>query len=147
MRRQTKKPVVFSYVNGRVGNQLFYYAIARMLDIQMMNGKASLVFSFYRVNEQHQDANDWFWDSLQYFNVKEYMSVDDHLISMVKGHGTFMQMIAYSCYCLLYKMIKKHNTKFFSLLDNALSKIGIDVVQPFADYPLKHFTPSLEHRN
>lgn len=70
--------MIYVNVSGRLGNQLFYYAIARKLQI-LGGGNQDICFNFENVyNHREGEAEKLgFEDSLQYFNTVSYTKIID----------------------------------------------------------------------
>lgn len=62
--------MVATYINGRLGNQLFQYAFSKAVKLAQ-GDNAPLVFNFDLVHEKGT-LEDGFEDSLKYFNVENY---------------------------------------------------------------------------
>lgn len=79
--------MIYVEMTGRLGNQLFHYAIARKIQITNKNSD-KLCFCFYDIiNAAKKNPKvSGLDDSLQYFNTVEYM-VDNRFYSEVKNEN------------------------------------------------------------
>ena len=59
--------MIYVYMNGRLGNQLFRYAFSKQL--QKHNPKEKLVYNFDAIYRQHHDASDGYENILKKFNT------------------------------------------------------------------------------
>lgn len=65
--------MIYVQVHGRLGNQMFQYAFARWLQL---NIDEPIVMNFSKVSSRENDGNGW-CDDLKNFNVCDYISVLD----------------------------------------------------------------------
>ena len=129
--------MVFTYVNGRCGNQLFYYAISRAIDEKYAQGRSKLVFDFRQVNKLHTKTGDGFEDSLCAFQTKEYTKVDESLLKVVFKTGDVFQKFWYFVYSLAYRVIKDKRSDIFLVLQRIMWKQGLFILHPFHVKALK----------
>lgn len=80
--------MIASYFDGRLGNQFFRYAFARLMRYER-GEKDEYLFNFNLVNN---NPDSTFQDVLKYFNVLPYKVTDKNLVSCV---GSLMQKIKY----------------------------------------------------
>lgn len=99
--------MIYTKVKGRLGNQMFYYAIARKIQ-SISKNEQKLYFDFSGVLQQG-DAKEGFEDSLKYFNTVEYQKNDtEHTQISLKKQGTIIQKITYAGFKILMKLKNKH---------------------------------------
>lgn len=105
---------------GRLGNQLFTYAFARMLMEQNGRGGDSIVANFNRCG----DAGKAGWgDALHHFNVLPYST---ETADLVLKYGSLSQRAAYSGYALCGKIpLVGHNDTLMSRLEQGLRRHGL----------------------
>ena len=103
---------------GRLGNQMFTYAFARVL--MEKGGKKSFIANFKRCGNPYEDM----WgDSLCHFNVLPYKSVS---YDMVLRDGTLFQRIYYIIYMLMSKLpLIMRNDNLMSCFERRLRKMNI----------------------
>ena len=94
--------MIYCYIKGRLGNQMFYYAMARMLGIASSH---EFIFNFKEVLALHSQENDGFEDSLKYFNVKGYKTVNERMTDAVLKHGSVRQKINFLAYLCCLKLL------------------------------------------
>jgi hypothetical protein len=132
--------MIYGYITGRLGNQLFYYAIARTLDIKL-GGQEKLIFSFRGTLQSHKSESDGYEDSLKYFRVKKYDYANEkRLVDLVKEHGTFRQKISYYFFILICRLCKNKNSNFFKKMTAKIAKEGLYIAQPFAEKLLEEYS-------
>lgn len=136
-RRDNK--MVFTYVNGRCGNQFFYYAISRAVEEKYLGGNTKLIFDFRAVNSLHKEDGDGFEDSLRYFQTKEYETVDKSLLKEVLKTGSLSQKFWYGIYSIAYHIKKNKRSDFFLKLNSKLWKRGLFIMHPFHMNALRMF--------
>ena len=131
--------MVFTYMNGRCGNHLFYYAISRAVDEKYTGGNSKLIFDLRQVNRLHKEDGDGFEDSLRFFQTKEYKAVNKSLLKEVLKTGDLLQKFWYSIYSIAYHIKKNKRSVFFLKLMNRLWKQGLFIMHPFDLGALKRF--------
>lgn len=131
--------MVFTYMNGRCGNHLFYYSISRAVDEKYTNGNSKLVFDWRQVNSLHKEDGDGFEDSLRFFQTKEYEAVDRSLLKEVLKTGDLLQKFWYATYSIAYHIKKNKRCNFFLKLNRKLWKQGLFIMHPFDLEALKTF--------
>ena len=131
--------MVFTYFNGRCGNQFFYYAISRAVDEKYTGGTSKLIFDFRQINKLHKENGDGFEDSLRFFKTKEYEVVDKSLLKEVLKTGDLSQKLWYSIYSIAYHIKKNRRSDFFLKLNRKLWKHGLFIMHPFHLESLKSF--------
>ena len=131
--------MVFTYVNGRCGNHLFYYAISRAVDEKYTAGNSKLVFDLRQVNLLHKEDGDGFEDSLRFFKTKEYEAVDKSLLKVVLKTGDLSQKFWYGIYSIAYHIKKNKLSSFFLKLNSKLWKQGLFIMHPFHLEGLRKF--------
>jgi len=96
---------------GRLGNQMFTYAFARLLLEQRQNKHEPLIANFKRCGDKKD--NGW-GDSLKYFNVYPYQIEQTDLILK---YGTYYQRCLYLLYmaCVKLPLIKRNHSLLSSL--------------------------------
>ncbi|WP_026506649.1 alpha-1,2-fucosyltransferase [Butyrivibrio sp. MC2013] len=131
--------MVFTYVNGRCGNQLFYYAISRAIDEKYTGGCSELVFDERQVNILHTKDGDGFEDSLNYFSTKKYLTVDESLLKVILKTGDLSQKLLYGVYSIAFHVMKDKRSGFFMHFNSILWKHGLFIMHPFHTEALKNF--------
>lgn len=66
--------MIYIYMRGRLGNQLFQYAFVRAL--QEKNPGIKVLYNFDEINSMGKKEDGW-ENSLKYFNVKEMKEMDN----------------------------------------------------------------------
>ena len=97
--------MVATYINGRLGNQLFQYAFSKAVKLAQ-GDNAPLVFNFDLVHKAGK-PEDGFEDALKYFNVESYKTDG----TLWLKHGSLKQIFLY----LLYRIDTILGFKFKSL--------------------------------
>lgn len=104
---------------GRLGNQMFTYAFARLL-IEMSKD-TDVVANFKR--SAVGGESDGFTDSLRFFNVIPYVTDNRDL---VLKYGTLMQRLLYCVYVLSTKFpVIGRNDRFLSAVERRLKGLGL----------------------
>jgi len=123
--------MIYTRVAGRLGNQMFFYAIARK--IQTITKKEhQLFFDFSNVLVQGNNSFEkGFEDSLKYFNTIEYKSncTMDSIVS-IKKQGNIKQKISY----VVFKVLMKFRRDCFKSVQWKyqchMNKLGIYMTTP-----------------
>ena len=91
MKNKTKKKIYVD-MNGRAGNQLFQYAFARKISLNLKNVEFEFIFDFYNVLKKGRELGfeNSFVDVLSNFNVIPYTSLNENGFQL-KIHGTKQQ--------------------------------------------------------
>ena len=84
--------MIYTNVTGRLGNQLFYYAITRKVQIERRDNQG-IVFIW-----DNPKAEDGFGDSLQYFNVVDYRTDTKEYFDKNEGELKLTQRIFFSMF-------------------------------------------------
>ena len=84
--------MVATYINGRLGNQLFQYAFSKAVKLAQ-GDNAPLVFNFDLVHKAGK-PEDGFEDALKYFNVESYKTDG----TLWLKHGSLKQIFLYLLY-------------------------------------------------
>lgn len=96
-------------MHGRLGNQLFQYATARMLQEQT---KQELEFSFKKITNANTEGNIGWENSLKYFKVKPYKEFNGKK-NIMDDMNWWNKMICYS-YALSYRPLMKKMDKWYN---------------------------------
>ena len=109
--------MICAYFDGRLGNQFFRYAFARLIRYKR-GDKDDFVFNFNSVITKGKENG--FEDVLKYYNVLPYQISDKNLISQ---YGSFLQKCIYSLdRFLISKLV---NTKTSVLRYKVLDRVGL----------------------
>lgn len=82
--------MIYANVSGRLGNQLFYYAVARKL--QLRSGKRQeICFNFESVYNHNENEELGFEDSLKYFNTVPYTVINEPMGHVLKEKSAHWQ--------------------------------------------------------
>lgn len=73
--------MIFVKMKGRLGNQMFQYAIARAIQVQ--NKSQHLVFDWSLVDERHEMRNDGWCNNLRLFKTALYSDGDEKQLPLV----------------------------------------------------------------
>ena len=104
---------------GRLGNQMFTYAFARVIMEQC--GEKTFTANFKRCGHKKETGDD----GLSYFNVLPFTTVD---YDIILRKGSMLQQAAYLIYVLLGRMpVVGHSDKFMSYLERWLRKVDIHI--------------------
>ena len=122
--------MIYVEMTGRLGNQLFYYAIARKIQITNKNSDR-LCFCFYDIVRAAKKNPDMLGldDSLQYFNTVEYM-IDNRFYSTLKNENAGKiqnQILKFNSAVQLFYRSKKHKIfkkKILTKLDRLTMRFG-----------------------
>lgn len=96
--------MVYLEMAGRLGNQLFRYAFSRKV-ADLSNEE--LIIDFKRVYDQGEKKDGWY-NSLQLFNVSDYIEDNNSKNKYFFKNATFMQIILYYSYKIVNKVLKKN---------------------------------------
>ncbi len=113
-----KSIIVGAYMKGRLGNQMFQYAFAKVLRIAQ-GETGQLVFNFKKVYVENK-VSDGFEDSLKYFNVEPYIIDNGNL---VLKYGDILQRIVYMAYVLYHRLL--HSNRKEDCWLSTLRKVGV----------------------
>lgn len=82
---------------GRLGNQLFFYAIARKIQInqeRLHNQSHEIAFNFKGIFDR-KDTGDGWEDSLKYFNTVSYSTENDTWMNIVYDNASSLKQKVY----------------------------------------------------
>ena len=103
--------MIYSYISGRLGNQLFQYAYVRFLLFKRGN-KEELQFNFSLVRAAGE-AKDGFDDSLKFFQLLPYKEQNKDIVLY---DGSFLQMLVYLLFKIDQRIFKMFESqKWFNL--------------------------------
>lgn len=110
--------MIYVEMYGRLGNQMFRYAMARALQIKFYN-EESLIINFSNLNgKQFNDGS--FINELSNFNVKKF-EIYESKGKLLKNETTFLQKIIYF-FIRLY--LPKYNPQKMLKVDKKLNKVS-----------------------
>lgn len=120
--------MIYVNVSGRLGNQLFYYALARKLQLHS-GGEKGICFSFAFNRSKSETEILGFEDSLKYFNTVPYEVEDVSWWDLLKENSTRWQYMVAMKELGIQEWLEKYVFKkpiafFLNVLDQCCNRLA-----------------------